>query len=143
MQTNSKNTLGRVTPCLARCDTNDQKNRPLDLSFVGHSLGGGLAAANALATDRNAITFNAAALTNSTKGKLHLPNSTTNGRIFNVVVKGEIVNHLQSKAGLKLEGGAYTLDAQYLPGNNIVNTALRILNHKIDTVIKKIEEENK
>ena len=114
-----------------------------ELTFVGHSLGGGLAAANALATDRNAITFNAAALTNSTKGKLHLPNSTTNGRIFNVVVKGEIVNHLQSKAGLKLEGGAYTLDAQYLPGNNIVNTALRILNHKIDTVIKKIEEENK
>lgn len=59
------------------------------------------------------------------------------------MVKGEIVNHLQSKAGLKFEGGAYTLDAQYLPGNNIVNTALRILNHKIDTVIKKIEEENK
>ena len=43
----------------------------------------------------------------------------------------------------QLEGGAYTLDAQYLPGNNIVNTALRILNRKIDTVIKKIEEENK
>lgn len=107
------------------------------------SLGGGLAAANALATDRNAITFNAAALTNSTKNNLRLPYSTTNGRIFNIIVKGEIVNYLQSKAGLKLEGGVYTLDAKYCPGNNAINTIQRIRNHQIDTVIEKIEKEKR
>ena len=114
-----------------------------ELTFVGHSLGGGLAAANALATDRNAITFNAAALTNSTKNNLRLPYSTTNGRIFNIIVKGEIVNYLQSKAGLKLEGGVYTLDAKYCPGNNAINTIQRIRNHQIDTIIEKIEKEKR
>ena len=79
-----------------------------EITFVGHSLGGGLAAANALATNRNAITFNPAALTNDTKMNLHLPNATTKGRIFNVIVQGELVNHIQSKLGLNLEGGIYT-----------------------------------
>jgi len=114
-----------------------------ELTFVGHSLGGGLAAANALATDKNAITFNPAAISNATKTNLQLPVSTTKGRIFNVIVKGEIVNYLQSKIGLKPEGGNFNLDASYLPGNNIINTALRIRNHLINTVIKKIEEEQK
>ena len=114
-----------------------------ELTFVGHSLGGGMAAANALATDRNAITFNPAALTEVTRNNLDLPTSTTNGRILNVIVKGEIVNHLQSKVGLKTEGGNFYLKASYLPGKNIVNTALRVYNHQIDTVIKKIEEELK
>ena len=114
-----------------------------EITFVGHSLGGGLAAANALATNRNAITFNPAALTNDTKMNLHLPNATTKGRIFNVIVQGELVNHIQSKLGLNLEGGIYTLNASYLPGNNLINTALRIKNHLIDTVIEKIKEELK
>ena len=114
-----------------------------ELTFVGHSLGGGLAAANALATNRNAITFNSAAITSETKGYLHLPDNNTNGRIFNVVVKGEFVNHVQSMLGLKLEGGQYTLNASYFPGNNIMNTIERIKNHSIDTVIEKIEEELK
>ena len=38
-----------------------------DLCFVGHSLGGGLATCNALATGRQAITFNPAATSNPTK----------------------------------------------------------------------------
>ena len=37
-----------------------------ELSFVGHSLGGGLAAANAYATGREAITFNPSGLSNAT-----------------------------------------------------------------------------
>lgn len=113
-----------------------------ELTFVGHSLGGGLAAANALKTDRNAITFNSAAISKSTKENLHLPQKTAKGLIFNVVVKGEIVNALQSKMGLKLEGSVYFLNAKYIPGRNIINTALRINNHLIDTVIKKLEKEN-
>ena len=114
-----------------------------ELTFVGHSLGGGLAAANALATDRNAITINAAAISKSTKDNLQLPSSTSKGRIFNIVVKGEIVGYLQTKLGMKLEGGAYTLNAIYLPGNSIINTVLRINNHLIDTVIRKLEGERK
>jgi predicted esterase len=114
-----------------------------ELTFVGHSLGGGLAAANALATDRNAITFNPAALTNETKTSLHLPATTTNGQIHNIVVHGEFVNHIQSKLGLKPEGSSYILKALYLPGNNLINTILRINNHSINTVINKIKEEQK
>ena len=114
-----------------------------ELTFVGHSLGGGMAAANALATDRNAITFNPAAITEATKNNLGLPTATTNGRILNVIVKGEIVNHFQSKVGLKTEGGNFYLKASYLPGKNLVNTALRVYNHQIGTVIKKIVEEQK
>jgi hypothetical protein len=43
--------------------------------------------------------------------------------------------------GMKPEEGCYKLKASYLPGNNIVNTGLRIKNHMMDTVIDKIEEE--
>ena len=114
-----------------------------ELTFVGHSLGGGLAAANALATDRNAITFNPAAISNETKKELSLPTTTNKGNIFNVIVKGEIVSHMQSKVGLKPEGYSHTLDASYLPGKNVINTGLRIYNHLIDTVIKKLKEERK
>lgn len=37
-----------------------------ELTFVGHSLGGGLAAASAYATGGHAITFNAAGVTSAT-----------------------------------------------------------------------------
>ena len=114
-----------------------------EITFVGHSLGGGLAAANALATDRNAITFNPAAITRETKKKLELPASTTNGCIFNVVVKGEIVSFIQSKIGLKPDGSTFYLNALYLPWNSIINTKMRLDNHSIDVVLKKLEEEMK
>lgn len=39
-----------------------------ELTFVGHSLGGGLASMGALVTDRPAITFNAAGLSDETPG---------------------------------------------------------------------------
>ena len=81
-----------------------------ELTFVGHSLGGGLATANALATGRNATTFNPAAITSATLKKLGLSN-TPKGTIFNVVVKGEIVDHLQSKIGLSPIGIKHELNA--------------------------------
>jgi RHS repeat-associated protein len=40
-----------------------------ELTFTGHSLGGGLASANAIATDKKAYTFNAAGLNGTTKHK--------------------------------------------------------------------------
>jgi hypothetical protein len=108
-----------------------------ELTFTGHSLGGGLAAANALATGKNATTFNAAALTQATKESNGLNKSAS---IFNVVVQGELLNTVQSAAGLKLEGGQYELKgSSYLPG--IIGTVQRAINHSIDTVIKKLENE--
>ncbi|GHU63513.1 hypothetical protein FACS1894123_06410 [Bacteroidia bacterium] len=108
-----------------------------ELTFTGHSLGGGLAAANALATGKNATTFNAAALSQATKDSKGLNNSAS---IFNVVVKGEIVNHLQSLVGLKLEGGQYELTAFYWPGR--IGDIQRIKNHSMDVIIDKLEKKD-
>lgn len=58
-------------------------------------------------------------------------------------MKGEIVNYLQSRVGLSLESVKYELNASYSPGINKVNTALRIKNHSIDTVIKKLKIDSK
>lgn len=58
-------------------------------------------------------------------------------------MKGEIVDYLQSQAGLTLEGEKYELKASYLPFESSVNTVLRVKNHSIDTVIKKIKEDLK
>ena len=110
-----------------------------ELTFVGHSLGGGLAAANALATDKNAITFNPAALSSVTKKNLGLT-SLNKGNITNVIIKGEIVNYLQSAIGMPLEGSIHVIDANYSEGKSILNTVKRIKNHFINTVIDKLEE---
>ena len=110
-----------------------------ELTFVGHSLGGGLAAANALKTNKDAITFNPAAITPATKRALGLSPGTYKGSILNVVVKGEIVDHLQSSIGLKPDGKRLELKASYLPVKSEINTVLRLKNHLIDTVIKKLK----
>jgi len=47
------------------------------LSFTGHSLGGGLAALNAMVTGRSAITFNAAALSDATLKRYNAYGKTT------------------------------------------------------------------
>jgi RHS repeat-associated protein len=68
-----------------------------NLTFVGHSLGGGLAEANALKTGLNAITFNAAGLADGTKEKLGL---TKLANVNAYVIQGEILNKVQfDKAG--------------------------------------------
>ena len=108
-----------------------------ELTFAGHSLGGGLAAANSLATGKDAITFNAAALSQVTKDGLNLTNR--NGSIFNVVVRGEILNYGQSMAGMKLESTPYYLKASYLP--NPVGMAQRVHNHMMGVVIKKLKNQ--
>ncbi|MBQ2857070.1 MAG: hypothetical protein IJE78_08130 [Bacteroidaceae bacterium] len=108
-----------------------------ELTFVGHSLGGGLATANALATGKSAITFNPAALSSTTKKNLGLT-SVNESNITNVIVKGEIVNHLQSIAGMSLEGDNYVINANYLMDISVLNTVMRVINHSIDTVIDEL-----
>jgi hypothetical protein len=70
------------------------------LYFTGHSLGGGLASVNSLATGRTAFTYNAAGLSYETR---LLYNRGHNSEINATVVKGEIVDKIQSQFGIKAE----------------------------------------
>ena len=89
------------------------------VSFTGHSLGGGLASANALATEGKAVTFNAAGLSNATKKANGLVGNTAN--ITAVIVKGEIVDNLQrTTPGLNpAEGNKIIIPSVYSNWNNI------------------------
>jgi RHS repeat-associated protein len=77
-----------------------------NLSFAGHSLGGGLASANALATGLDATTFNAAGLHENSRSFYGL-NSHANINAY--VVNGEIVAASQSLLGLRAEGTIHSL----------------------------------
>ncbi len=70
------------------------------LYFSGHSLGGGLASVNSLATGRTSFTYNAAGLSNHTR---NLYNNGLNPQINATVVKGEIVDTIQSRFGIQAE----------------------------------------
>lgn len=85
------------------------------LWFVGHSLGGGLAANNSLVTQRHAITFNAAGL-NIARVKLSIAINNSdylgkgghkmrNERIHSFILEGEILNRWISTTAFGL--GAY------------------------------------
>ncbi|MCE2497108.1 MAG: DUF2974 domain-containing protein [Flavobacteriales bacterium] len=110
------------------------------VSFTGHSLGGGLASANALKVGGKAVTFNAAGLSNTTKERLDL-NKTAN--ISAYVVQGEAVSHYQSMAGLKAEGNITTLPATYVPQvplltiDDAYRTYQRVQNHMMGAVIQR------
>ncbi len=72
------------------------------VSYTGHSLGGGLASANALATEGKAVTFNAAGLSRSTKSNLGLTGN--NADITAYIVSGEALDYFQRNVGLRAEG---------------------------------------
>ena len=114
------------------------KNHPnSEITFVGHSLGGGLASANALETGKDAITFNAAGLSKTTKQKLGLSGKTAH--IDAYIVNGEAVDYYQQKIGISAEGIKHYLPAYYLPVNLCrINTALRLKNHCISSLIEKL-----
>lgn len=65
------------------------------VAFTGHSLGGGLAAAQALATGQEAITYNAAGLHGDTIARLGLDASAAHELISAVHVDGELLTRLQ------------------------------------------------
>lgn len=71
-----------------------------DMVITGHSLGGGLAAAAAVATDTQAVTFNAAGVHDRTMSRIGLdPDAAAqeaeNGLIRRYAVKNEILTDLQ------------------------------------------------
>ena len=111
------------------------------VSFTGHSLGGGLASANALATSSKAVTFNSAGLSNATKEKFNLTNKTAN--ISAYVVQGEVLDYYQSKIGLKAEGKVTYLPASYVPQisktkvDDVYRLYQRVQNHMMEAVIQR------
>jgi hypothetical protein len=75
-----------------------------EITYVGHSLGGGLAAANSLATGSAAITFNPAGVSWGTRQANNLPKDKRNGQIQSFVVGGEAVDRSQRLVGSKANG---------------------------------------
>ena len=69
-----------------------------EITFIGHSKGGAEAAANAVATNRNAILFNPAA---TALNKYGLDSNTYSADMTVYVVKGEPLNALNSLLGAK------------------------------------------
>jgi hypothetical protein len=87
---------------------------PGQVDFVGHSKGGGLAQAQALATHSPAVVFNAAALHGNTLGRHGLHGRHANGLVRAYNVGGEVLNRLQDKTpGIvpSVRGGRYELPA--------------------------------
>jgi RHS repeat-associated protein len=103
------------------------------LTFVGFSLGGGLASANAEATGYKAITFNAAGLSNATKRNLEL---NIPAEIDAYIVQGEIVDKLQGMIGLKAEGNIQHLPplGMCIPLSPELNILRPIISHDINLI---------
>jgi hypothetical protein len=119
------------------------------LSFAGHSLGGGLASANALKTGLDATTFNAAGLHKNTKSR-HDLNKKANINAF--IVEGEMVHVSQKLLGLKAEGKHTYLPATYIPmwtvrfapppvkaGVVLANVVASAYNHTMGSVLSKMK----
>ena len=97
------------------------KHPELNISMTGHSLGGGLASAAAIAAGRDANTFNAAGLSDNTIRTAKAINAASDNRrdakVEAFYVRGEVLSALQDGgdrvAGLILGGpfGAAFLDA--------------------------------
>ena len=106
------------------------------LTFVGHSLGGGLASANAKAVNREAITFNAAGLSKLTVENYSL---SYKPKITAFVVEGELIDYGQSVLGLKAEGDVITLGVDTFEKHGYK----RAENHTMGVVLKKINQYEK
>jgi RHS repeat-associated protein len=110
----------------ARTLSNELENN--ELTFVGHSLGGGEAIASSMATGRAAITFNPAAvslLTKYTEGlekKPDVVNYRAIGEkigIGNIRIGGDVLNNLQEKVGLSLPGRTIGIPTGLKPTHSI------------------------
>lgn len=123
-----------------------EKLGDLELTFVGHSLGGGEAAAASMATGRAAMTFNPAALSNYTIQNQHLnnnKNNITNYRIipsnvfsignFNYGIGGCFISNLQDKFDLIPPG--VTIKVQ-IPYHNIFEVLNPLYGHSIERFIE-------
>lgn len=99
-----------------------------ELTFVGHSLGGGEAIASSMATGRAAITFNPAAVSGLTKLSegLNKNPDVVNYRavgmdigIGNIRIGGDMLNNIQEKVGLSLPGKTIEIPTGILPTHSV------------------------
>jgi len=108
-----------------------------ELTYVGHSLGGGEAALNALVTDRKAITFNAAGVSDITKfveGTWKTP-FKSEGKIDAYIMATDPLNNLENNTALPDVNG----NRHYL----MPTDASSIYNgHSIDNVLKNFGVNN-
>ncbi|MGN0228783.1 MAG: hypothetical protein ACI4BH_03140 [Muribaculaceae bacterium] len=107
-----------------------------ELTFVGHSLGGGEAIASSMATGRAAITFNPAAVSGLTKRfeRLNKTSDVVNYRavgtkigIGKIRIGGDMLNNFQEKIGLFLSGKTIGIPTGLMPTHTIDD----FLNHKL------------
>lgn len=114
-----------------------------ELTFVGHSLGGGLSNLSALKTDRSSITFNPAWLSKATMLK-HGVYTKSDEKITNYIIAGEILDVSQRAitAGSSLFGLIESRGTnKYLFSLSALMSAKGMINaHKIESVIKEIED---
>lgn len=96
-----------------------------EMTYVGHSLGGGLAAANSLATGNAAIIFNPAGVSWGTRMMNNLPADKRNGQIQSFVVGGEAIDRSQRLVGLKANGQINYINPQLGKINNATALYLR------------------
>src|SRR5690606_30776182 len=64
-----------------------------NVTFIGHSLGGGLASLSALISGKHAVTFNAAGLSEGTLDEYQV-RGVSESKIDAYIIKGEILNRL-------------------------------------------------
>ncbi len=108
------------------------------VTFIGHSLGGGMASLAGLLTGRPTVTFNAAGLSIGTKLSKGVVNKTS-GNIKAYIVKDELIDFLQKTILLKTEGQIKELQADELYDG--ANMYLRYQLHRMSSVIKGIINE--
>ena len=112
-----------------------------ELTYVGHSLGGGETTAASMATGNHGITFNSAAVSDETLERngidpsmpANVDNYVASGiRIpfTNTRIGGDIVNNLQGKAGLHLRGNIHEVYTGPIP------------THTKDTMIKALHQKD-
>ncbi len=98
-----------------------------ELTFVGHSLGGGEAAASSMATGRDAITFNRASVSKATVSFHNLGNAahvtnyqTIGSPIFgDIRLGGDPLTNFQNNIGLGAEGRNIYIESGMLPNHSI------------------------
>lgn len=103
------------------------KNSDSHITFIGHSKGGAEAAANAVATNRDAILFNPATVS---LGAYDLNSNTYSANMTAYIVKGEILNNIFGWMSEPID------DVVYLPNQG----GSAIDNHLMADVISALNE---
>ena len=115
-----------------------KKHKKREITFIGHSKGGAEAAANAVATNRNCITFNPAVV-NYKKYNLNPYRYTAHMTTY--IVQGDILNTLEG--GFRgFSGKIIYLPKQYGKGwyyGGGLSVAFGVKNHLLDAVEKALK----